>query len=136
MFITTSELNTHLYEEQITEIDGGDETILTGAIDAAIAETKGYLGDYDRTAIFSSVGASRNSLLVIFVKDIATWHFLNLSNPGNSLEFRRSRYNAAIDWLKGVQRGDITPDLPKKVVSTTSPGKISYGFNRKRNHHY
>ena len=136
MFVEISEMNTHIFEENMDLIDGGDDIIMTSAIDSAVSEAKSYLSGYDVAAIFGTSGSARHPLLVTFIKDMALWHFLNLANPGNELEFRRSRYNAAIDWLKGVRRGDNTPDLPRVSVTTSTPGKVSYGGNDRRNNHY
>lgn len=138
MFIEAPELKTHLYAEQIALIQREDETILTAALDAAVQEAKGYLAAFDRDAIFAAVGAARNALLLIFVKDIATWHFLVLSNAGTDLEFRETRYKRAVDWLKAVQKGDFSPDLPKAVdadgISTADA--IVYGSNDKKIQHF
>ena len=46
-FLTIQELNTHLHDEQVETITRGDETIAQAAIDAAIAEAKGYLTRFD-----------------------------------------------------------------------------------------
>ena len=106
-FLTIQELNTHLHDELVETITRGDATIVQAAIDAAIAEAKGYLTRFDCTRIFSASGSKRNQLLLIFVKDIATWHLINLCNAGTDLKFRQDRYERAIDWLKAVQRGDV-----------------------------
>lgn len=131
-FITIEELKTHLYDNQISLISGTDETLLTSAIDGAIAEARGYLHNYDTDKIFSET-SNRNSLLVIFIKDIAVWHYINLANPGIDLKLRQDRYNAAIAWLKGVQKGDIMPDLP--VVQKDDTNTITVGSNPPRNNH-
>lgn len=134
-FLTTTEINTHLYGEQSTAIHRGDETLLTSAIDGAIAEAKGYLSAYDATSIFAATGSNRNQLLLIFVKDIAVWHFINLANPGIDYDAREARYKSAIAWLKGVQKGDISPDLPADT-DETQPGKVIFGSNTKRGNHF
>lgn len=136
MFLTPDELNTHLYGENVDAITRDDEAITASAIDGAIAEAKSYLGDFNTAVIFAASGSSRNALLLIFVKDIAVWHLINLSNPGIDFDLRQKRYDAAIAWLKGVQKGNITPDLPKLEISETKPGPISYGSNPKRIQHY
>ena len=134
-FVTSAEINTHLYGEQVSAVDRGDNTLLTAAIDGAIAEAKSYLAAYDVSTIFAATGSNRNQLLLIFVKDIAVWHFINLSNPGIDYEARENRYKSAISWLKGVQKGDISPDLPADT-SEDQPGKIIYGSNTKRENHF
>lgn len=139
-FITPAELETHLYRENIDIISRSDETLLTAAIDAAVQEAYSYLGAFDRERIFSSEGTERNALLLIFVKDIAVWHFINLCNAGTELELRQSRYERAVAWLRQVQKGELTPALP--VVDedgdgrSDSPGEYIYGSNPKRKQHY
>ena len=112
MFISSAETYTHLFDETIEAISGNDDRILQQAIDAAIVEAKGYLHRFDLKKIFSACGDKRNPLLLYWVKDIAVWHYINITNPGVDWEVRERRYNAAIAWLKGVQKGDIVPDLP------------------------
>jgi phage gp36-like protein len=138
MFVTVEELKTHLYGDSISAISGTDDTIPTAAIDAAISEARGYLAGYSRNAIFSAEGPARNALLLVFVKDIAVWHYINLSNAGTELELRLKRYERAISWLKGVQKGDITPDLPSADSEggqgITAP--VIFGSNPKREQHF
>lgn len=139
-FITPEELETHLYKENIEAISREDETILTAAIDAAIEEAYGYLGAYDRKRIFEATGSQRNALLLIFVKDIAVWHFVNLCNAGTELELREKRYDRAIAWLRQVQKGETTANLP--VIDNDGDGKPDtageyiYGSNPRRNQHF
>jgi len=136
MFLTVDELNTHLYVEQLAAISGTDDTIITAAIDGAVAEAKGYLHKYDVAATFNAIGSDRNALLLIFVKDIAVWHYINLCNPGTELKMRERRYNAAISWLKGVQKGDIQPDLPAPIPQENSTNGYAWGSNLKRENHF
>jgi phage gp36-like protein len=126
-FLTQAELKTHLYGENVTSITRSD-----------IAEAKGYLAAYDIDTIFAATSTSRNALLLTFVKDIAAWHLLVLSNAGVEMQLRQDRYERAITWLKAVQKGDIVPDLPKAVdddgLNTGDP--ILYGSNDKRTQHF
>jgi phage gp36-like protein len=132
MYIEVTELTTHLYDESIEAISGEDETILTAAIDGAVAEAKGYLHKFDLDTIFEATGSDRNALLVIFVKDIAVWHYIALANAGIEYSKREKRYNAAVAWLKGVQEGMIVPDLP---LPEATDDNLAYGSNTKRNNH-
>ena len=140
MFITPEEHKTHLYEASVRLIQGDDETILLSAIDGAEEEARGYLSRYDREAIFGAVGAARHPLLLIYVKDIAVWHFITLCNAGADLDFRRIRYERAIDWLRAVQRGDVSPTLPILDEDgdglPDGPGEYLYGSNPKRENHF
>ena len=135
MYITKDELSTHLYLEQIEAISGVDDTLLTAAIDGAVAEAKGYLHKFDTTAIFSAVDTARNALLVIFIKDIAIWHYINLANPGTDFKARQDRYKSAIAWLKSVQAGEVVPDLPTPAPIEWQTDSFAWGSNPKRDNH-
>lgn len=130
--ITIDELKTHLYFEQIEAISGTDDTIITAAIDAAISEAKGYLHKYDLSAIFGAAGDDRNKLLVLFLKDIAIYHYINLANPGTDYKERKDRYTRAIAWLEAVQAGQVVPDLPLATQPDNTMGGVTWSANPKR----
>lgn len=140
MFLTPSELRTHLYRESVSAISRDDETIILAAIDAAIQEAWSYLGAYDRERIFSAEGSDRNALLLILVKDIAVWHFINLCNAGTELQLRQDRYERAVAWLRQVQKGEVKPFLP--IVDKDGDGlpdgagEYIFGSNPKRHQHF
>jgi hypothetical protein len=136
MFLSTEELYTHLHDETVDVISRYTEAIPIAAIDAAVAEAKSYLAAYDANAVFTAAGNDRNPLLLLFVKDMAVWHFVNLGNACVDLELREKRYNSAIGWLKAVQKGDLEPDLPPKPESENPVGAIVYGSNLKREQHF
>lgn len=137
MYLTQTELKTHLRDEYAELISRGDDTLLTASIDGAIAQASGYLGDYDTKTIFEANGEQRNPLLLIFVKDIAVYHFINLCGAGSYYERREKRYDGAIAWLKGVQKGIVTPNLPKSVSSAgRSSSSIHIASNAKRGNHF
>lgn len=139
MYLTPSELTSHLYRESIDTISREDEAPILAAIDAAISEARGYLTAYDTHALFSAEGEARNALLLLFVKDIAVWHFVNLCNAGTDLDLREKRYDRAVSWLRQVQKGEVVPDFP--IVDKDGDGKADgagqyiYGSNPKRNLH-
>ena len=132
-YLTAEDIKTHLYSENVEVISRGDNTLLVAAIDAALAEAKGYLTAYDIATEFEKKGDKRNAILVVFLKDIAVWHFLTLCNAGSDLQLRQDKYERAIDWLKSVQKGSVVPDLPLLEKPT---GAILFHSNRKRINHY
>lgn len=138
-FLSPQELETHLYKESMETIDRMDETLLTAAIDAAVQEAAGYLGAYNREKIINSPD-KRNALLLLFVKDIAVWHFVNLCNAGCELDLREKRYDRAVSWLKQVQKGEVIPSLPRADEDNDGKPDPSteyiYGSNPKRNQHF
>ena len=139
MYITPEEINTHLNVESVEAISDGDETLLQAAIDGAIVETKSYLSGFDVATEFSKSKTEgtdyRNPLLIIFLKDIIVWHFINICNVNISMDIRQDRYNRAIAWLKSVQKGEVNPDLPA-LTDGEKVAPITYSSNSKRENHY
>ncbi len=82
----------------------------------AVEEISGYLRPkYDCSAIFSATGDERNRQIVMYTCDIALYH-MTASVPGRmGSEIRKERYERAIEWLRQVQAGKVTPDLPVSV---------------------
>jgi phage gp36-like protein len=141
-FLIPDEIATHLYGEVTTEINRGDVSLLTNAINAAIAEAQGYLTQYNVTAIFAATGDSRNPILLLYVKDIAVWHYIQLCNPGVDLQLRMDRYEKAIKWFDKVQSGKTNPDLPLPADIIDSAGNaqspenfLKWGGNKRRNNY-
>lgn len=135
MYITTDEITTHLGAEQIEAISDGDSTMLQAAIDAAIVEAKSYLSAFDISSEFAKTYTARNPLLIIFIKDIAVWHFINICNVNTSLELRQDRYERAVAWLKSVQKGELIPDLAA-LPAADQTGTIISSSNKRRNNHF
>lgn len=132
-FISPSEIYTHLYEDTVNAISGDDISMLTTAIAAAIGEIKGSLSKFDTDKLFNAIGDNRNPLLVLWVKDVAVWHYINIANPGVDYEVRRQRYERVCNLLRYTQRGEYLPDFPLKDIPNTTDFKI--GSNPKRGNH-
>jgi hypothetical protein len=149
-FLTPNELSTVAYSYQITEVTEGDDDIVMQAIDVAIFEVKGYLNTnnkkeyddgrlrYDVASIFAATGNNRNTLILQYTKICALWHLLVLSNPDVIYDHVKERYDRAIDYLKKVNKGDVTLDLP--LLEEPAPGEGSqrqpfrFGSRTKFNH--
>lgn len=56
-YLTTEDMYTHIYQENIETICRGDEAVMLSAIDAAIEEASGYLTKYDTQTIFPQQAA-------------------------------------------------------------------------------
>lgn len=107
--LLAQDLNSHLYDEQITVISRNDATLIDTAIAAAEQEAKGYLSRYDIAALFAKEDDERDPTLLMYLKDIATWHFITLANANADMDFRQARYKDALTWLKGIQASKIVP---------------------------
>ncbi len=88
-----------------------DPEIIEICEDRAIAEMKSYMNKvYNCDAIFSATGKDRHPLILMFVLDITIYHIFCQHNPYKISKIREERYNRAIEWLKGIMKGDITID--------------------------
>lgn len=135
-FLTIEEIKTHLYGEVVEEITRTDDSIVQDAVNAAIEEALGYLTAYDTEAVFNATGTDRNSVLLLYTKDIAVWHFINLSNTAVEMELRLKRYEKAVKWLEGVQSGKINPKLPLPPPPEGDNNFIKWGSIPKRGNYY
>jgi phage gp36-like protein len=142
-FLEANDIETHLYGEVVYEINRSDSNLLQQAINAAVAEAKGYLTAYHLPTIFSATEDDRNPILLLYIKDIAVWHFIQLANPAVDMELRRERYEYAVKWFEKVQSGRTNPDLPLPPDLVDAAGNIAsvenflkWGSNIKRNNHY
>lgn len=133
-FLTPQELRTHAYDEEIKAIIRDDETIALACIDMAVeyAETK-LSKHYDTAAIFATRGDDRSALLLQYIKDIAIWRLIGLSNPSIDYEDKKLRYQDAKGWLNEVYKGMPTTFPKKEDTKTTS---FTMTSNPKRENYY
>ena len=107
-----------------------DPQIIEICEDRAIAEMTSYLNKtYDVNAIFSATGSDRNALILMFALDITIYHIFCQHNPYKISQIRQDRYERAIEWLKGIMKGDITiadaPRLPEEDEKANSAWQIA-----------
>ena len=88
-----------------------DPQIIEICEDRAVAEMRSYLNKkYDCNAIFAAEGQDRHPLILMFALDISIFHIFAQHNPYKIAKIRQDRYDRAIEWLKGVMKGDVTID--------------------------
>jgi len=116
-----SDFNTHIYSELIAAIERDDDK-LSKAISAAIKQAKGYLNRFDLDTLFGQTGSDRDEMLLMLLKDLASWHFVVIANPNIHIELIRLRYEDAKSDLEKIQKGMITPDgwPPAEPASSSS----------------
>ena len=69
-------------------------------------------GRYDIEKAFSATDDGRDLELVGCAVDIALWHMVAALPQRMGSEVREERYKAALDYLKDIQAGRVTPDIP------------------------
>ena len=86
-----------------------DPQVIEICEDRAVAEMRSYLDKtYDCEAIFGARGKARHSLILMMALDITIYHIYCIHNPYKISDIRKERYERALEWLKGVSRGEIT----------------------------
>ena len=133
-FITLDDYDASIHREILDALLRHDSDVQDSAIieiceDRAIEEMRGYMDKfYDCDAIFNATGTSRNQLVLMMALDIAIYHIFCQHNPYKMSPVREERYKRAIEWLKGIQRGEVTidgaPRLPDSEQSENSPWQI------------
>ena len=136
-FITEEEFTSHVYEENIDIISRDDPGKLEEAIDAAVSEASGYMSRFDSDTLFAATGSERDPILVMYIKDIAKWHFMNICNAGTDLTLVQDRYEKAIKWFEKVQAGRVVPrNWPLINDEVSSPNYFHVKSNPKRGNYY
>lgn len=88
----------------------GDLVIDNGAYFYAIAVVPNNTLTSD-TAYWKA-GDNRNAAIKMYLVDISLYHIHANITPDNIPQIRYDRYTRAIEWLEGVAKGTITPNLP------------------------
>ena len=135
-FISTAELSTHIYAAVVTAISDSDITILPTAIAAATNEAMGYMDRYDYLTILGQTGAARDPLLLLYIKDIAVYHFMVLANPNIDYEVRLDRYKYAVRWLEKIQTGRFVPAGWPPAINSQFNTEFHVISARKRSNNY
>lgn len=140
-FITQSDYNASIRTEILDAITRADPSMVEMTEDRAVEEMAGYINSrYDTTAIFSEVGTNRSPVLVMLAIDITLYHLHAVYNPMRFPELRKDRYEQAIKYLSGVQKGNINPVgwplLANDEGSTGDAKQHYFTSNKKRTNHY
>lgn len=119
-FIELSDYDSSIHAEILDALTRSDSTIVEQCENDAIAEMKGYLSaKYDVEKIFSATGTDRNTLILMYAKDIAIYHVFCVHNPYKISKIRQDRYDRAMEWLKNVASGQILiADAPELDTDT------------------
>jgi hypothetical protein len=79
-------------------------------------------------------GDNRNSIVKLYLIDTLLMHLYSRINPRNIPLLREERYKAVIEWLKAVEKGKISLDVP--IVVPTTGNSIVFGSYPKQNNWY
>ncbi|MDL2309839.1 DUF1320 domain-containing protein [Parabacteroides sp. OttesenSCG-928-B22] len=138
-FIERKDYDATVHAEIIDSLTRKDDTIVEICEDRAIDQMKSYMeARYNVDVIFSMSGGDRIPLVLMMCLDIAVYHIYTAGNPQKLSQIRKDRYDRAIEWLKGVQKGLITisgaPLREDDVRNSASEYQMK--SNPKRHNHF
>ncbi len=94
-------------------ISRSDDTILRRAEKVAMEEIGGYLRSrYDIVKAFSMQGEERNCKLVQVTVDLSIYYLAKALPGCMGSDIYETMYTNALTWLKDIQAGKCSPDLP------------------------
>ena len=138
-FVELTDYDASIHRDILDALVREDETVIEVCEDRAIAEMRCYLSKrYDCNKIFAATGDNRNQLVLMMALDIAIYHIFSIHNPRNMSQIRVDRYERAVEWLKGVRKGDISvdglPEIEQEAKEAASQFQIR--SNPKRNNRF
>ncbi len=137
MFLENLDYKVTIGERAFDIIQQSEEDNRIKAEKMAMEEMAGYLRPkYDTTKIFAKTGDDRNMHVVMLLCDMALYHLVSWLPNKMGYEIREIRYRRAIEWLEGVQKGKIVPDLDVTTNDTgeaTTP-ELSWGSEKNNNY--
>ena len=114
-FITDNDFEVQVRQEILSLLDGTDEkTAVELATRMATDQIRQYIGGrYDCDTIFAAEGENRDHFIVMITIDILLYHLWAKRAPRKIPEYRATRYQDALDWLKDVGTGEMDSALPQ-----------------------
>jgi phage gp36-like protein len=132
IWLTEYDLKKQIRQSVLSQVIEQDASLLHEAELATLAEIESYLRSrFDVQAIFATTGTDRNALLVMYAVDMLLYHLHSRINPNQIPDLRIERYNNAIEWLKAVAKGMLSPALPA-IETNENSTKFMIGSQKRR----
>ena len=125
-------------EEVLQQVIQNDSNVLDWAEDTAQAQMESMINQrYDVANIFSQTGDHRDPLIIMYMMDIVLYHVHTRIPEREVTEKRQKRYDKALDFLKKVNEGLLTPAWPRvDLTMYKDDNQFRLGSNTKDNHRY
>lgn len=134
IYLTADDLSQQIKQDQLDILTGSTTALQDKAEITAMSEMESYLRQrYDVIVLWALTEDERPGIIVTYLVDIALYHLHSRINPRKIPDLRMDRYDNAIDWLKRVARGELSPNLPLLVDGAD---EIRWGSNQKLDHYY
>lgn len=112
MFLTLDDYRSVCDQYELKQITQDEETRLDAEA-AALEQIGSYLRyRYDINRAFNFEGSDRNPMLVQCAVNISLWLMIHRLPQNMGHERRECLYNDSVKWLRDIQAGKASPDLP------------------------
>lgn len=127
-FIELKDYDATMHRDILDALTREDKALPEICADRAVGEMRGYLSArYDCDRLFAATGTDRNPVVLMMALDIAAYHLFSIHNPQKMSQVRKDRYDRAVEWMKGVQRGTSSSTgrlvCPNRGAAGTRPIK-------------
>jgi len=134
IWLTEQDFRKQIRGSVLSQITEQDASLLHEAELATLSEIESYLRQrFEVSQIWITTNESRNQLLVMYAVDMLLYHLHSRINPNQIPEIRVKRYDDALEWLKAVAKGTLSPNLPLlQNEQGENTSKFALGSNRRR----
>lgn len=132
-FINKSDYDANIRKGRLDQLTEFEDTLLDKAETRAIKVVQSYLKSrFDVDAIFAAADDDRDPAILGYTIDLALYYLWRLANPRKVPDYVKEAKDDAIEWLTGVQTGDIVPSgLP--IPADKDGSLVNWGSNKRRN---
>lgn len=137
MLISKEDFYSHIYEEAVDTISRGNDAHLAMAIKAATGQALRAMARYDTDFIFDLEDDEEKAPyaeLIMYIKDIAKWHFIAVCNVQVDYEVAKDRHKQAVTELDKISKGADIPGWSLKAESNER--LFRSGSSNKFTHHF
>lgn len=136
MYLLKSDFQHLVKDAVLDQVVQNNDALLAQCELAVVEQVQSYLRHrYDVANIFNRTGQDRHQWLLSVCVDIMLYHLHSRIAPRQIPDLREDRYNAAIDWLKAVSAGKLSPNFPE-LDNNKEQGQTIYQGDKKRANRY
>jgi phage gp36-like protein len=133
IWLTEQDFKKQIRNSVLVQVIEQDASLLAEAELATLEEIESYLRSrFDVLQIWNKQGKDRNQLLVMQAVDILLYHLHSRIPSSQIPDLRIKRYDNAIDWLKAVAKGTLSPNLPLIASESEPSAKFTIGSEPRR----
>ena len=114
-YLTIEDIKVLIKDTLLDEVSEGNYALLDNIEESTLDLIDSYIRTiYDTEYEYLLTTTNRNSFLVRIAVDIFVYDFYTRLSVDLMSDLREQRYNMALDLLKKIAKGEITPDIKER----------------------